>query len=175
MATPVVRVGIAAVIHDPKTNKMIFGTRKGSHGSGTIQFPGGHLDVGESWFDCAERETLEETGLVVKAKKLLAATNDIFEQEKKHYITLFILCERVDEKEPVVLEPEKCVGWFWNSWSDVKGLMNGDSGASGSGSGSGQQGEQKFFLPITNLLRDHPDIESLMQRRQLMEQGGHVE
>ncbi|KAK4172817.1 putative hydrolase [Triangularia setosa] len=158
MEAPVVRVGVAAVIHDPKTNKMIFGTRKGSHGNGTIQFPGGHLDVGETWFACAERETLEETGLVVKAKKLLAATNDVFDQEKKHYITLFILCERTDDTEPAVLEPEKCEGWFWRSWSDVRALMSGD----GSRGGSGQQGDQKFFLPITNLLRDHPDIEGLM-------------
>ncbi|KAK4203959.1 putative hydrolase [Triangularia verruculosa] len=160
MAPPVVRVGIAAVIHDPSTNKMIFGTRRGSHGSGTIQFPGGHLDMGETWFACAERETLEETGLVVRAKKLLAATNDVFEQENKHYITLFILCERVDDQEPLVLEPEKCEGWFWKSWSDVRDLTSG--GSAGNGSGSGQQRGQKFFLPIMNLLRDHPDIESLM-------------
>ncbi|CAP59804.1 uncharacterized protein PODANS_1_1350 [Podospora anserina S mat+] len=158
MATPVVRVGVAAVIHDPKTNKLIFGTRKASHGNGTIQFPGGHLEVGESWFACAERETLEETGLLVRAKKLLATTNDVFDEEKKHYITLFILCERTDDQEPAVLEPEKCAGWFWKSWSDVKALIGGDTG----GSGSGQQGEQKFFLPILNLLRDHPNIESLM-------------
>ncbi|KAK4647421.1 uncharacterized protein QC761_101350 [Podospora bellae-mahoneyi] len=148
MATPVVRVGVA-------TNKLIFGTRKASHGNGTIQFSGGHLEVGESWFACAERETLEETGLLVRAKKLLATTNDVFDEEKKHYITLFILCERTDDQEPA---PEKCAGWFWKSWSDVKALISGDT----SGSGSGQQGEQKFFLPILNLLRDHPDIESLM-------------
>ncbi|KAK4231681.1 Nudix hydrolase 1 [Podospora fimiseda] len=145
MASPVVRVGVAAVIQDNKGN-VILGVRKGSHGSGTWQFPGGHLEVGESWFACAERETLEETGLVVKAERFFAATNDVFE-EGKHYITLFILCKRVDESaEPEVLEPHKCESWSWKSWSDVRGLTEGD--------------EQKVFLPIVNLFKDHPDIES---------------
>lgn len=75
---------------------------------GTIQFPGGHLEVGESWFACAERETLEETGLLVRAKKLLATTNDVFDEEKKHYITLFILCERTDDQEPAVSDAGLC-------------------------------------------------------------------
>ena len=72
--------------------------------AGTWQFPGGHLEVGESWFACAERETLEETGLVVKAEKFLTATNDIFDPAGKHYITIFVLCRRVDENA----EPEVC-------------------------------------------------------------------
>lgn len=71
------------------------------HGSGQWQFPGGHLEVGESYFACAERETLEETGLVVRAEKLLGLTNDVF-SPTKHYITIFVLCQRVDESQ----EPE---------------------------------------------------------------------
>ena len=70
-----------------------------------MQFPGGHLEVGESYFACAERETLEETGLVVKAQKLITITNDIFD-ESKHYITIFVLCRRVDDtQEPKVRIP----------------------------------------------------------------------
>lgn len=71
--------------------------------TGTLQFPGGHLEVGEDYLECAERETLEETGLKVKAEKDLAFTNDIFDAEKKHYITIFVSCRRDDEqKQPVV-------------------------------------------------------------------------
>jgi 8-oxo-dGTP diphosphatase len=70
---------------------------------GTIQLPGGHLDYGESFLACAERETLEETGLHIRAIKVVAVTNDVFEQEKKHYITIFVRCEMVDESaEPQV-------------------------------------------------------------------------
>lgn len=58
--------------------------------------------MGESYLACAERETLEETGLVVRAEKLLAVTNDVF-SASRHYVTLFVLCRRVDEsQEPKV-------------------------------------------------------------------------
>ena len=71
-------------------------------GPGQWQFPGGHLEVGESYLACAERETLEETGLAVRAEKVVGLTNDIF-GPTKHYITIFVLCRRVDERsEPKV-------------------------------------------------------------------------
>ena len=58
---------------------------------------------GETPLQCAERETLEETGLVVRAGKIVAVTNDIFEESSKHYITLFVVCQRVSEdQEPQV-------------------------------------------------------------------------
>jgi ADP-ribose pyrophosphatase YjhB (NUDIX family) len=63
---------------------------------GTIQLPGGHLEYGEDFTTCAARETLEETGLEVKPVKVVAVTNDVFEEEEKHYITLFVYCEMVD-------------------------------------------------------------------------------
>jgi 8-oxo-dGTP diphosphatase len=57
--------------------------------------PGGHLEYGEEIFACAERETLEETGLQVRAVKMMTVTNDVFD-EGKHYITLFVKCEMED-------------------------------------------------------------------------------
>lgn len=116
---------MAAIISDGQ-GRVVIGVRKStSHGtgmyqylppnnrvcahqkSGQWQFPGGHLEMGESFFACAERETLEETGLVVKAEKMIAATNDIFDPKSKHYITVFVKCRRVDEtQEPVVSVPE---------------------------------------------------------------------
>lgn len=61
------------------------------------------MEVGESYFTCAERETLEEAGIEVKGEKLIGITNDIFD-EKKHYITIFVSCRRVDETQ----EPQVC-------------------------------------------------------------------
>ncbi|KAG7293595.1 hypothetical protein NEMBOFW57_003648 [Staphylotrichum longicolle] len=149
---PIVRVGVAAVVRDAQ-GRMVMGVRKVSHGNGQWQFPGGHLEVGESYFACAERETLEETGLVVRAEKLLGLTNDVF-SPTKHYITIFVLCRRVDEsQEPETLqnlEPEKCERWEWMGWSDVRAVI------------AGRDGEAKVFLPILNLLQDHPGIEGLV-------------
>ncbi|KAJ0160308.1 Nudix hydrolase 1, partial [Colletotrichum tanaceti] len=90
------RVGVGAVIRNPTTGKLLVGRRLSSHGHGTWQFPGGHLEYAESVFTCAERETLEETGLVVQATRLAAVTNSVFSDAGKHYITLFVLCEPVD-------------------------------------------------------------------------------
>lgn len=160
MATqqPNVRVGVAAVITDAAGEKMVMGIRKGdSHGVGHWQFPGGHLEFGESPLQCAERETLEEAGLVVRAVKVVAVTNDIFEANNKHYITLFVACRRMNEgQEPETLEPHKCEGWFWRTWTDVRELIDekdrGDT-----------KEDPRLFLPIINLLREHPNVEELFR------------
>jgi hypothetical protein len=52
-----------------------------------------------------------------------------------------------------VLEPHKCECWEWKSWADVRGII------------AGEQGPAKVFLPIVNLLRDHPEIEALVEAR----------
>ena len=48
---------------------------------------------------CAERETLEETALNVKGSGVIAVTNDIFEIEGKHYITLFVHCKMLNPED----------------------------------------------------------------------------
>lgn len=50
-------------------------------------------------FACAERETLEETGLRIRAKKVVAVTNDVFAEENKHYVSIFMQCERIDPQQ----------------------------------------------------------------------------
>lgn len=62
-------------------------------------FPGGHLEHGESFTDCAERETLEETALRVRGVKVLDVTNDVFTELGKHYITIFVLCQMLDQQQ----------------------------------------------------------------------------
>lgn len=106
------RVGVAVFVLNSE-GKFIVGKRKGSHGAGTWSawtlegvarangyagtwaLPGGHLEYGESWETCAERETLEETNLKIRDVRYLTATNEVFEAERKHYITIFMgsVCE----------------------------------------------------------------------------------
>lgn len=52
--------------------------------------------MGESFIECAERETLEETGLRIKGVKTVAVTNDVFDAASKHYITIFVQCVMED-------------------------------------------------------------------------------
>lgn len=84
--------------------------------------PGGHLELGESWVDCALREVLEETNLTLRDVKFLHATNDpcIGGDMNKHYITLFmtgVISENSDALK--TMEPNKCEGWEWVSWDDL--------------------------------------------------------
>jgi 8-oxo-dGTP diphosphatase len=99
-ALPHVRVGVSVILHNAG-GKLLLGKRKGSHGAGTWQFPGGHLDYGEEIVDCAAREVLEETGLAIANPKLVAVANSVFERETKHYVTLFVRAELHDENAEV--------------------------------------------------------------------------
>lgn len=99
------RVGVAAIVKN-RAGQFVVGRRKGAHGAGKWQFPGGHLEFGEEPLVCAQRETLEETGLAVTPLGILSVTNDVFTADNKHYITFCVLCLRDDDaKEPEVSHP----------------------------------------------------------------------
>ncbi|MBI9077693.1 MAG: NUDIX domain-containing protein [Desulfatibacillum sp.] len=104
------RIGVAVIIYNK--GRILLGLRKNSHGEGTWALPGGHLAFGESPEECARREVLEETGLSVKNLRPGPYTNDVFENEGKHYITLFMVCE-YDSGQLALREPEKCQAWKW--------------------------------------------------------------
>ncbi|WP_052878369.1 nucleotide triphosphate diphosphatase NUDT15 [Vibrio coralliirubri] len=134
-----VRVGVAAVIL--REGRVLLGERIGSHGAHTWATPGGHLEWSESIEECAKRETLEETGLVVSGFEKLSFTNDIFEKENKHYITLFVVASDVSG-EPQVTEPDKCKQWKWFKLDELP---------------------EPLFLPLTNLLSDPVILAKLAQ------------
>ncbi len=110
---PQVGVGVLIV----KNNKVLLGKRKNAHGEGTWCPPGGHLEFGESFEDCARRETFEETGISIKNIRFITATNDIFSEEK-HYITLCLIAD-YDGGEAIVKEPDKCESWQWFFWNNL--------------------------------------------------------
>jgi 8-oxo-dGTP diphosphatase len=112
---PKVGLGVFVI----KDGKVLLGKRKNAHGEGAWCFPGGHLEFNETWEECAIRETMEETGINIKNIRFGTATNDIFEKEDKHYITIIMLAD-YDSGEVKLMEPEKCEKWAWFEWSKDK-------------------------------------------------------
>jgi 8-oxo-dGTP diphosphatase len=125
------RVGVGIIIR--RGEEVLLIRREHVHGSGSWSTPGGHLDFGESPEACAVREAEEETGIVVAHVRYRAITNDIFEAEGRHYVTIWLEGE-YREGEPVVNAPHEMseVGWF--RWDDLPSPL---------------------FLPLANLLEGH--------------------
>ncbi len=66
---------------------------------GEWSIPGGMLELGETLRQGAEREALEETGLVVRATELLGVFDRVVLDDEKHcqyhYVLIDFLCERI--------------------------------------------------------------------------------
>lgn len=103
------KVGIGILIF--KEGKILLGKRKGCHGDGEYEAPGGYLDYMESFEDCARRETQEETGLKIKNIRFLDLQN-MKAYAPEHYVDIGLIADW-ESGEPKVLEPEKCEGWDW--------------------------------------------------------------
>lgn len=129
-----VRVGIGVCIF--KEGKILLGFRKASHGENTWSFPGGHLELNESWEECSIRETKEETNIEINNIKMIGVTNDIFDKERKHYITIFMRAE-YKEGELSRMETDKCEKW---EWFDTENLPS------------------PLFLPILNYIKKYGEF-----------------
>jgi 8-oxo-dGTP diphosphatase len=111
---PAVNVGVAVLIW--RGDQVLLTRRKGSHGAGTWVPPGGHLDMGESFEDCAIREVREETGVTISEPRFLAVTNDIFVDEGKHYATIWMEAKH-EAGEARINAPREMSDLGWFAWS----------------------------------------------------------
>jgi 8-oxo-dGTP diphosphatase len=105
------KVGIGVTII--KDGKLLLGKRKNAHGKGQYASPGGHLEFGESFEDCARRETLEESGIQIDNIRFQYLAN-IKKYGGKHYVHIGLISDW-KSGDPQQLEPEKCEGWTWYS------------------------------------------------------------
>lgn len=123
-------IGVGVAIIVTRGNQVLLLKRLNVHGSGSWSTPGGHLDFGETPEECAAREAREETGLDIVNISFKAITNDIFETENKHYISIWMEAE-YQSGEAVVAAPYESseIGWF--DWDKLP---------------------QPLFLPFQNLL-----------------------
>lgn len=104
------KVGVAAFIW--RDGKFIITKRAGSHGHNTWSVPGGHLEFNESWEECIRREVMEEIGVEITNIQFYAATNDIFTDDDKHYVSIWMTCDWA-AGEPESKEPHKVLDVRW--------------------------------------------------------------
>lgn len=108
------RIGVGAVVLD--AGKILLGKRRGKHGDGCWQLPGGHMEWFETVEVCCSRELFEETGLEVVSMHTGPWANAIFTQENRHYVTVFMIVTAVSGTS-TLKEPDKCDGWEWFSFN----------------------------------------------------------
>lgn len=114
-STPFPKVGVGVIVI--RDGLVLLGKRRGSHGAGTWSAPGGALEFGEDILDCAARELKEETDLEASSLELGPYTNDVFTEDREHYVTIFVVARGI-KGVPANLEPHKCEGWAWFKWEE---------------------------------------------------------
>jgi 8-oxo-dGTP diphosphatase len=114
-STPAPKIGVGVIVI--RDGLVLLGKRRGSHGAGTWSAPGGALEFGEDILDCAARELKKETDLEASSLELGPYTNDVFPEDRKHYVTIFVVARGI-KGVPTNLEPDKCEGWAWFKWAE---------------------------------------------------------
>ena len=114
MSRPIIGVGVLVW----RGNQLLLGKRLMKDQPACWQFPGGHLEHGESVIECAHREVLDETGLNVSGARHFGFTDKQFSVAQKQYLTLYVSCE-FTEGELQVREPDKCERWQWFDYNQL--------------------------------------------------------
>lgn len=122
------QVGVGVIIR--RGSQVLLMKRQNAHGDGTWSPPGGHLEFGEDIDICAAREVLEETGVTITDIAFRTITNDLFVEEGKHYVTIWVECKYASG-EAQVCSPREATAVEWFSWDDLP---------------------EPLFLPFTNML-----------------------
>ena len=109
------KVGVGILIR--RADDLLLVRRDRVHGSGTWSTPGGHLNLGERPEVCARREASEETGVEVSHIRFRAVTNDVFDSNGLHYVTLWMEADYLRGEPKVSATYELSdVRWFrWDS------------------------------------------------------------
>lgn len=108
---PSAKVGVSVLVR--RGDELLLEKRANVHGAGTWGAPSGHINFLEAPEQTAQRETQEETGVKIAKPVFLGITNDVFEAEQKHYVTLwFDATYESGEATLKAPEEESEVGWF---------------------------------------------------------------
>ncbi len=108
------RVGCSATIFDETREKVLLTQRMDN---GRWCLPGGHMESGESAAEACEREVWEETGLKVRATRLLGVYSNpdqlvIYKDGNKAFFVVLNFEAQVLEGELGLSDETTAFGWF---------------------------------------------------------------
>jgi 8-oxo-dGTP diphosphatase len=132
-----------------KKDKILLGKRKDS---GLLGLPGGWLEKGEDWDFCASRELKEETGL----EKSPGSFRHIYTLNCKaldygyHNISCIMYNELGDADVIRNTEPEKCSGWFWVTFKELREQID------------------TLFHPLKDFLNKFPDLNTVSYLKKMI-------
>ena len=110
------KVGVAVLVL--KGEAVLVGKRRAGTGPGTWSVPGGLIDFGETFEECAARELREETGLTVRRSSFVTAASDVMPQYGDHSVTVWMYAAEWSG-ELRNASPEEHSTWEWRTWSDL--------------------------------------------------------
>jgi 8-oxo-dGTP diphosphatase len=148
-------VGVGVFLIDSLRNRLLIGKRRES---GHYGLPGGWLELGEEWEDCASRELLEETGLN-KPKDTFHHIHTL-NCKKLEYNFHSISCIMMNEVQEYEFdsiynkEPNKCYGWFWTNVKNMRRNID------------------KLFHPLQDFLNKFPQIKSTIDIKNMVKFSG---
>jgi ADP-ribose pyrophosphatase YjhB (NUDIX family) len=106
---------------NPSEDKILLGKRKDS---GLFGLPGGWLEKGEEWEQAACRELKEETGLVKEPSTFRHIhTLNCRVIDKGYHNISCIMYNEIETKDILMIknaEPDKCAGWFWVTFKELR-------------------------------------------------------
>ena len=110
----IIKVGIGVMILNG--NRILLGHRigrdtgNGIYEPGSWCLPGGKQEYGETYFEGAAREVMEETSVEISDMTLFGVADDI--GKDRHFVTLWVIAESF-KGVPRVMEPDKQDQWRW--------------------------------------------------------------
>lgn len=107
-----IAAAIGVVVRD---NQILLVRRINPPDAGKWGFPGGKIEAGEPMHSAAMREVQEETGIVVRATKILTAI-DAFDRDEKdslrtHYVLIAVQCHWISGM-PQAADDVSEAAWF---------------------------------------------------------------
>lgn len=109
-----VGVGVGVMIRNSKGKFLLLKrSMNAKNERGKWCFPGGEVEFGETLFEAAKRETMEEAGIEIEPKRLLKVVDHILPEEKQHWVNPFVE-GKIRQGEAKIMEKHKhdAIGWF---------------------------------------------------------------